>query len=337
MCTANKTNCSLTQFQCNNKACIPSESVCNSIRDCTDNSDEYGCGVNECRSPVLNKCDHICRDTLTSFECDCRKGFKLLTDNRYRFQCIDINECKETPWVCSQLCENQPGSYNCKCASDYEKVAGGDVCKLVGPKIEANLLFTSNYYLRNISLETNNYNLIKSGFELAKGLAYNYNESYIYVLDSGSSQMLRLKINQSSGNNVLVNTQVLISNLHGDERGMAFDWISKKLYFLTNNRLLVSDSDGNKMATLLDNNVLQEANDIVLDPYVGYLFFTDWNYPAYIGRLGMDGSNFTKIINQDIGSPIGITLDLITKRIFWSDTHLSNLIFCFSKIKLNFI
>ena len=239
--------------------------------------------------------------------------------------------------MCSQLCENQPGSYNCKCASDYEKGVGGDMCKLVGPKIEANLLFTSNYYLRNISLETNNYNLIKSGFELAKGLAYNYNESYIYVLDSGSSQMLRLKINQSLGNNVLVNTQVLISNLHGDERGIAFDWISKKLYFLTNNRILVSDSDGNKMATLLDNNVLQEANDIVLDPYVGYLFFTDWNYPAYIGRLGMDGSNFTKIINQDIGSPIGITIDLITKRIFWSDTHLSNLTFCCCKIKLNFI
>ena len=129
----------------------------------------------------------------------------------------------------------------------------------------------------------------------------------------------------------------MISNLAGEERGIAYDWMGNNLYFLNNNRLSVCNRNGHYISTLLNSSILQEATEIALDPLSGYVFFTDWNYPAYIGRLGMDGSNFTKIINQDIGSPIGITLDLITKRIFWSDTHLSNLIFCFSKIKLNFI
>lgn len=37
--------------------------------------------INEC---LVNHggCDHFCRDTVGSFECGCRKGYKLLTDER---------------------------------------------------------------------------------------------------------------------------------------------------------------------------------------------------------------------------------------------------------------
>lgn len=37
--------------------------------------------INEC---LVNNggCDHFCRNTVGSFECGCRKGYKLLTDER---------------------------------------------------------------------------------------------------------------------------------------------------------------------------------------------------------------------------------------------------------------
>lgn len=37
--------------------------------------------INEC---LANNggCDHSCRNTVGSFECGCRKGYKLLTDER---------------------------------------------------------------------------------------------------------------------------------------------------------------------------------------------------------------------------------------------------------------
>jgi len=119
----------------------------------------------------------------------------------------------------------------------------------------------------------------------------------------------------------------LISNLAGEERGIAYDWMGNNLYFLNNNRLSVCNRNGHYISTLLNSSILQEATEIALDPLSGYVFFTDWNYPPYIGRVGMDGLNFTKIVNQDLGTPIGLTIDLITKRIWWSDTHLKRIEF----------
>lgn len=45
------------------------------------------------------------------------------------FASTDIDECTETPWVCSQRCENLPGSYLCKCAAGYQKLEDGSSCK----------------------------------------------------------------------------------------------------------------------------------------------------------------------------------------------------------------
>lgn len=50
--------------------------------------------INECL--VHNAgCDHFCRNTVGSFECGCRKGYKLLTDER---------TCQGEP----SLCPRQP-------------------------------------------------------------------------------------------------------------------------------------------------------------------------------------------------------------------------------------
>lgn len=79
------------------------------------------------------------------------------------------------------------------------------------------------------------------------------------------------------------------------------------------------------MKVLLNETTLSEATSLVLDPIAGYVFLTDWKFPAYIGRVDMDGQNFKKIVSTDINSPIGLTIDLVTQRIWWSDTHLKKI------------
>jgi hypothetical protein len=326
-------------YKCSNGRCISLDLVCNGQNDCTDNSDEYGCGVNECISPVLNKCDHICRDTLTSFRCECRSGYKLIN----QYQCVDINECVEQPWVCSQLCENRPGSYTCKCVDGYEKPnamqEANPHCKIQGDQIEASLLFTNNYYLRNISLQTINYNLIKSGYQIARGLAYDYNQSTVYLIDAGSRQLVSIYLNTSAASvaNIFLNSTVVIGDLLEDTRSVAIDWIGRKLYYLSKIRLTVCELSGNHRSVLLNESVLQEATSLAIDPNAGYIFLTDWHYPSFVARLSLDGRNFTKIVNEDIGSPIGLTIDTITRRIFWSDTHLKRIEFCSYSGKQRFV
>lgn len=97
--------------------------------------------------------------------------------------------------------------------------------------------------MRNISLESGLYNLIKGGFGQAIGLAYDYNRSRVFVLDNGRHQLVSLHLNTSLANPV-TKTEALISNLSGQQRGLAYDWITRKLYFLNRNRLTVCDDNG---------------------------------------------------------------------------------------------
>lgn len=47
-------------------------------------------------------------------------------------------------------------------------------------------------------------------------------------------------------------------------------------------------------------------------------------FQAYIGKIGMDGSNFTRILTyeNDIAWPNGLTIDYFGDRLYWADAHL---------------
>ncbi|KAL4622476.1 signal peptide, CUB and EGF-like domain-containing protein 3 isoform X2 [Arapaima gigas] len=70
--------------------------------------------IDECRL-TNGGCDHVCRNTVGSFECSCRKGYKLLTNER---TCQDIDECSFER-TCDHSCINSPGSFQCFCHKGY--------------------------------------------------------------------------------------------------------------------------------------------------------------------------------------------------------------------------
>lgn len=51
------------------------------------------------------------------------------------------------------------------------------------------------------------------------------------------------------------------------------------------------------------------------------MYWTDWGTKAYIGKAGMDGSNFRVIINDSLGWPNALTIDYVTRELFWADAH----------------
>ena len=60
----------------------------------------------------------------------------------------------------------------------------------------------------------------------------------------------------------------------------------------------------------------------ILHLFYRHLYWTDWNLSPYIGRIGMNGDNATRIITKKIGWPNALAIDYETNRLWWGDAHL---------------
>ncbi|XP_059409416.1 growth arrest-specific protein 6-like [Carassius carassius] len=115
--------------QCSPNPCNPHGTV-----RCEDKKGEFQChcftgwsgvrcekDVDEC-SRANGGCVHLCNNTMGSYHCSCRHGYKLFGHH----MCLDVDECVETPDVCgSARCSNLDGSFDCLCedGSVYDNIS----------------------------------------------------------------------------------------------------------------------------------------------------------------------------------------------------------------------
>lgn len=104
--------------------------------------------------------------------------------------------------------------------------------------------------------------------------------------------------------------------------GIAVDWVAKNLYWCDKgkNTIEVSKLNG-RFRKILINKSLEEPRAISLDPIRGYMYWTDWREIPYIGKAGMDGSEFRVILNESLGWPNALAISLATEEIFWADAR----------------
>lgn len=316
-CKSNSTNtCGAGHFRCKSGQCIDAALTCNKRLDCEDGSDEPAhCNVNECLKTEVNQCEHKCVDTPTSYYCECREGYQLAKDGK---ACEDVNECNTKQAVCSNYCFNTPGSYFCKCNEKYyERSIGGNVCKR-RDNVTPWLIFSNRYYLRNASIDGASYNLVKMDLKNVVALDFDYRDERIYYADVGNKTINRIFINGTGEQNLIRH------EAHGLE-GIAVDWVAHKLYWLdrTSKHIEVAELNGTHRKTLLAGGI-SDPRAIVLHPGLGLIFFTDWGHHAFIGRVGMDGSNFTRIITYEtkLVWPNALAIDYFSDKLYWADAHL---------------
>lgn len=155
----------------------------------------------------------------------------------------------------------------------------------------------------------------------------------------------------------------IISNGLDLVEGLAYDWIGQNLYWLDSklNTIEVSKENGSNRIVLVKENITQPRG-MCLDPSPGYveiwrfssfclfllieililiswfhfenfrtrwLFWTDWGENPRIERIGMDGTNRSVIINTKIYWPNGLTLDTTTQRVYFADSKLDFIDFCY--------
>jgi low density lipoprotein-related protein 2 len=350
----NTTLCHEDEFRCTSTDnCIPNSKVCDKVSDCGDDSDEpLHCNVNECQSPEVHNCGQVCVDTPTSYRCECTPGYKLLADKK---ACTDIDECTEEIGVCSQYCINTPGSYICKCNDTYfERNADKRTCKKLDD-IEPYLLFSNKYYVRNMTLNARRYSVLQYDLRNVVAIDFDVSTESVYFADvtqkviykssiqenNGNYSNINLDVNDSSGKGEGASTKpktaeealnskrsnqktaVIKHESHGLE-GIAVDWVGRKLYWLDRHSksLEVAELNGTNRRTLKSG--ISDPRAIAVHPKHAYLFFTSWHLQAYIGRLTMDGKNFTMILNWEKGIawPNALAIDYINDRVYFADAHL---------------
>ncbi|XP_078673839.1 uncharacterized protein LOC144912443 isoform X1 [Branchiostoma floridae x Branchiostoma belcheri] len=76
--------------------------------------------INECSSNN-GGCSHICTNTVGSYRCSCRTGYRLSGSR----SCVDIDECSTNNGSCSEICTNIVGSYYCSCVPRYRLTSSG--------------------------------------------------------------------------------------------------------------------------------------------------------------------------------------------------------------------
>ncbi|XP_011664249.2 low-density lipoprotein receptor-related protein 1 isoform X2 [Strongylocentrotus purpuratus] len=308
-------SCNDNQFTCENGQCVAISQVCDGSVHCEDGSDERFCGIDEC---MMNRpCSDTCVDTLTSFKCMCNKGFVLASD---RVTCIDFDECTMTP-ICSQVCVNTPGSYICSCTTGYQLQSNGSCMRTTGE--DPTVLIANRYYVRQFDTETPSdvNNIVAQDFEFAVALDYDIVDNKLFVSDVVANTIVRMDMNAQ-------NREVIIDDDAGSVEGIAVDWVGRKIYFSDRPRriLEVAEMNGSSRRVLKRTNLF-EVRAVAVDPKHGNMYWTDWGLRAYIGRMGMDGTNPIEIHNENIAWPNGITVDYTADRIYWTDAHLDHISF----------
>ncbi|XP_071486072.1 low-density lipoprotein receptor-related protein 2-like [Diadema antillarum] len=315
-CDSEGPMCSAGEYMCSDRTCIKQELICNDDVDCNDGLDEYRCGVNECDNEQTG-CQHTCVNTANSYYCTCDDGFRLNSDGK---TCAEIDECEEMPDLCTQLCENTRGSYMCKCATGYVLEVNGRSCKHASG-IDPLIIFTNLYYVRSLSTDGREYTLIAEGFSGAVALDFDYSEEKLYLLDVNEKHILRMGLDG-------MDQEVVVDEFVDGGEGLSVDWIGRKLYWVdsVNDVMEVAELDGSLRKTLVYSG-MDQPRAVVVNPKYGYVYWTDWGLSAYIGRVGMDGSDRSSFHNDRMVWPNGLTIDYAAERLYWCDAHIDYIAF----------
>ncbi|GAB6028974.1 hypothetical protein CHUAL_004768 [Chamberlinius hualienensis] len=301
-----------TQFDCGGYTCISVEKVCDGNNDCGAWEDEpkSHCGINECHTNN-GGCSQRCVDTVGGYYCDCNPGYKLV-DNR---TCEDIDECSE-PGVCSHMCNNTKGGYKCFCYEGYVQEPNNHrKCK--AQEGHSALLFAKRHDIRKVDLETREYTAIVENLRSAIALDYVFQTGTIFWSDVADEVIKSAPIDSGSPATTLVSQNI------SSPDGIAVDWIYMHVYWTDTGRNVIEMVDiASKMRKTIVKDNLDEPRAVVVNPLDGWMYWSDWGQEPKIEKCGMDGTRRKVIVDRDIKWPNGLTIDFVSKMIFWSDAKL---------------
>lgn len=225
------------------------------------------------------------------------------------------NPCESN---CEHFCllshgQNTVKSFRCKCNNGYKLKYDLKTCE----PIKTSMYISQNDFLNAISLDSDNTDALdplimpRNGAIKIFDLDIKNNRTFFY--DSYRHAIFESINNQEPS--VLIPNDIWFAN------NLAYDWISKNLFYINNDQIMVVKLSNLKKRRALVNK--EQLEGFAIDPSSGFMFYSSIARPAKIFRSFLDGTNETLIIPRGLSLPYSLELDREQKRLYWSDSHLS--------------
>ncbi|XP_036454149.1 LOW QUALITY PROTEIN: low-density lipoprotein receptor-related protein 2 [Colossoma macropomum] len=299
-------SCPPHQFQCRSSECLDPSLLCNGETDCIDGSDEGGtCSTDTCTDQ--SRCAHDCYSTPTGTSCWCRVGYRPVGG---AVECVDVDECVETPAVCAHSCINSVGSFQCSCNHGYLLGPDGHTCTVAG---ESYLLASVQSELLLLDLQTSSLDVLFSSETLpALSLDYDLQKQRVYWADAEAVKWITLD-KKSRG--------TLVGGVRAGS--VAVDWVGRSLYWTdrVDGQINAVGLEGSEPVVIMEKDV-EELQALALLPQKGLMFWSETGDEAQIGRAGMDGSDRRVLVQDSVRWPVGLAVDSLKERLYWTDEQL---------------
>uniref|UniRef100_A0A8U8BUY5 Low-density lipoprotein receptor-related protein 2 n=1 Tax=Geospiza parvula TaxID=87175 RepID=A0A8U8BUY5_GEOPR len=228
------------------------------------------------------------------------------------------NPCGSNNGGCEQVCvlshktDNDGLGYRCRCTLGFDLHVDGRHCVAV----RQFLLFSSQTAVRgipfNLSTQEDVIIPVTGSPSYFVGIDFSAQDDTIFFSDTSKDMIYKQKTDGSG-------REILTANRVESVEDLAFDWISKNLYWTDPRYRSISVM---RLADKSRRAIVQNLNNprsIVVHPVIGYIFWTDWFRPAKVMRAWSDGSHALPIVNTTLGWPNGLAIDWSSLRLYWVD------------------
>jgi len=301
-------------FPCENgKKCVEGTYVCDEISQCEDGSDE-GPFCSQKPDCSNKECPHNCMNTPDGPACYCKSGYELVPNMEevaMDLWCKDKNEC-DVFGACSQICNNTEGGFSCSCLEGY--IMQNDSCLVAGGEI--NMFFSTNSEVRGLNVRSMKYFPVASNLTAVTGVGLDSVGGRVYWanVEAGKETIVSCKMDGSD-------VEVLVASGLDTPEQLMVDEVNGNIYFTDSGRghLAVCAINGKGCAVLVSS--LDKPRAVALHRRRNKVLYTDWGDVPAIMVVGMDGSNNTKLVTEDIVWPNCLVVDEVLDRIYWADAN----------------
>ncbi|XP_035376859.1 low-density lipoprotein receptor-related protein 1B [Electrophorus electricus] len=210
---------------------------------------------------------------------------------------------------CSHLCLiDYNGAASCSCPYLMKLSANKHTCQVV----KRFLLYARRSEIRGVDIENPYLNVITAltvpDIDDVTAMDYDAKDERIYWADVKTRTIKRTSINGTKLETVMSGDLMTV-------RGLAVDWLSRNLYWMSSDgddtQISVARLDGSLRTTVLHG--VDRPKCLVLHPAKGKMYWTDGNT---INMANMDGTNH-KILHQNQKEPVGLSVDYPSSKLYW--------------------